>query len=130
MYNLLSLVLSFLIAPGFVHLSILPVMRKYGFFLCTVIFIAATLTAQVKIQNLLTENQTNPVGIDLLQPRFSWQLVSDQLKISQTAYEIMVSYDKGSAWKSGKIMSDQSVQVPYAGVPLLSGKKYTWELRV
>jgi alpha-L-rhamnosidase len=29
-----------------------------------------------------------------------------------------------------KITSDRSVQVPYAGTALQSGKKYTWQVRV
>ncbi len=64
------------------------------------------------------------------QPRFSWQLVSDKRNTAQTAYEIIVSADKGPLWKSGKVASTQSVQVSYAGAALQSGKKYTWELRV
>lgn len=86
--------------------------------------------AQVKIQHLLTENLSNPIGIDVQQPRFSWQLVSDKRNVAQTAYEIIVSADKGPLWKSGKVVSNQSVQVTYAGAALQSGKKYTWELRV
>ena len=86
--------------------------------------------AQVKIQHLLTENLSNPIGLDVQQPRFSWQLVSDKRNIAQTAYEIIVSADKGPLWKSGKVASNQSVQVSYAGTALQSGKKYTWELRV
>ena len=86
--------------------------------------------AQVKIQHLLTENLTNPIGLDVQQPRFSWQLVSDKRNIAQTAYEIIVSADKRPLWKSGKVASTQSVQVSYAGKALQSGKKYTWELRV
>ena len=105
-------------------------MRKACFFICALIMSAAAGFAQVKLQNLLTENLTNPIGIDVQQPRFSWQLVSDQRNVSQTGYEIIVSGTKGSIWKSGKVMSDRSVHVPYAGTALQSGKKYTWEVRV
>ena len=51
-------------------------------------FISAN--AQVKLQNLLTENLSNPIGLDISTPRFSWQLVSDQRNVSQTAYQIKV----------------------------------------
>ena len=105
-------------------------MRKNNFLFFGLLFLTTTISAQVKVVNLLTENQTNPIGLDVQQPRFSWQLVSDQRNISQTAYEITISASKGTAWKSGKIMSDRSVQVPYAGAALQSGKKYTWEVRV
>jgi len=105
-------------------------MRKTSFFLCLFIFATTLISAQVKLQNLLTENLVNPVGIDVQQPRFSWQLISDQKNVSQTAYEIIVGSGKGTMWKSGKVTSDQSVHVPYAGTALQSGKKYTWEVRV
>lgn len=86
--------------------------------------------AQVKVQYLLTENLTNPIGLDVTQPRFSWQLVTDKKNVQQTAYEIMVFAPKGSVWKSGKITSDSSVHVAYKGTPLQSGTRYTWEVRV
>jgi len=105
-------------------------MRKNNFLFLGLFFLTTTISAQVKVVNLLTENRTNPIGLDVQQPRFSWQLVSEQRNIFQTAYEITVSNSKGAAWKSGKISSDRSVQVPYAGAALQPGKKYTWEVRV
>ena len=84
---------------------------KLSFLIISVVFTTLTF-AQVKLQNLLCENLTNPMGIDVKQPRFTWQLVSDQRNVSQTAYEIIVTRGKSTAWKSGKVMSDQSVHVP------------------
>ncbi len=69
-------------------------MRKNNFLLLGLFFLTTTISAQVKVVNLLTENQTNPIGLDVQQPRFSWQLVSEQRNISQTAYEITVSDSK------------------------------------
>src|SRR5580765_104913 len=86
--------------------------------------------AQVKLQNLLTENRENPIGLDVTQPRFSWQLVSDKRNTLQTAYEIKVMLDKSNVWSSGKINSASSVHVSYKGAPLQSGKKYSWQVRV
>ena len=91
-------------------------------------FISAN--AQVKLQNLLTENLANPVGLDIRAPRFTWQLVSDQRNVSQTAYQIKVVNGKTTVWNSGKVNSDQSVHVPYAGNALQSGKKYHWQVMV
>jgi len=105
-------------------------MRKNIFIFSTLFFLTTTISAQLKVVNLLTENLTNPIGLDVKQPRFSWQLVSDQRNVFQTAYEIIFSDAKTTMWKSGKIMSDQSVHVPYTGTALQSGKKYTWEVRV
>lgn len=94
-------------------------------------------TAQVKVQNLLCENLSNPVGLDVLNPRLSWQLASDKRGVMQTAYEIQVSTNVSPmkkftnfTWSTGKVMSDSSVHVTYTGAPLQSGKKYYWQVRV
>ncbi len=92
--------------------------------------VSLSIFAQTKVQNLLTENRTNPIGIDISMPRFSWQLVSDQRNISQTAYEIKVMNGKISVWNSGQVSSEHSVMVPYAGKELQSEKKYSWQVRV
>jgi alpha-L-rhamnosidase len=86
--------------------------------------------AQIKVLGLLTENSTNPIAIGVQAPRFSWQLNTEKRNTMQSAYEINVSADKGSVWKSGKITGSQSVQVSYAGSPLQSDQKYTWKVRV
>ncbi|WP_207511109.1 alpha-L-rhamnosidase [Longitalea luteola] len=96
--------------------------------------IAAAL-AQVQVQNLVIENLSNPIGLDVTNPRFSWQLSSPKRNVLQTAYEIRVASDikaisKGNVWNSGKVMSDQSVLVPYKGAALISGKRYYWQVRV
>jgi alpha-L-rhamnosidase len=102
---------------------------SFSFFLMT----SSVTVAQVKVENLLTENLTNPIGFDVKQPRFTWQLESNKRNVAQTAYEIKVngsSKNAGSGWSSGKILSDQSVQVSYEGKPLQSGQKYSWQVRV
>jgi alpha-L-rhamnosidase len=93
--------------------------------------------AQLQVSNLLCENLSNPVGIDVSQPRLSWQLVSDKRNLMQTAYEIRVSSDgsslvqnKNLTWSTGKINSDSSVHVSYKGPSLLPGAKYFWQVRV
>jgi alpha-L-rhamnosidase len=105
-------------------------MKKFFvfFFLLQFFFVAAF--AQSKVGNLLVENLENPVGLDVPQPRFSWQLSSDKRNVQQIAYEIKVVDGKTVAWSSGRQESDASVQVPYGGTALKSGKKYTWQVRV
>src|ERR1044071_4034047 len=90
------------------------------------LFVVFNTNAQVKLQNILIENRSNPVGLDTKQPRFSWQLVSDKKNVMQSAYEIKVTDEsRKQVWTSGKVMSDQSVFVPYAGPALASNTKYT-----
>lgn len=110
-------------------------MKRVLFFSATIL-LAYTINAQVKVQKLLTENLSNPIGMDVTAPRLSWQLVSDKRNTMQTAYEVKVgttanlSKEKNLQWSSGKINSDSSVQVGYKGLPLQSGKKYFWQVRV
>src|ERR1700720_550858 len=114
-------------------------MNKY-LSLIAVLQLAALLSlAQPIVEHLLTENRTNPIGLDIREPRFSWQLSTlaggretTDRNVRQTAYEINVSAQsngKGILWNSGKISSGQSVHLPYGGPALQSGKRYTWRVR-
>ncbi len=86
--------------------------------------------AQLRVQKLLCENLTNPIGIDEIQPRFSWRLSGEGRNLKQTAYELKVLSGSKAVWNSGKVNSDQSVFVEYAGKALEAGKKYTWQVKV
>jgi alpha-L-rhamnosidase len=93
--------------------------------------------AQVSVTNLRCEMLVNPLGIDIKDPRFSWQLNSDQRNVQQTAYQIIISSseqklnnDDGDVWNSGKQNSSQSIHINYAGKPLRSATKYFWKVKV
>src|ERR1700761_8017745 len=106
---------------------------KFCSILFAIQFAAAICCAQVKVDNLLCENRTNPLGMDVTQPRFTWQLSSDKRNVMQSAYRIEVSESAafhGHVWDSEKVKSDSSVFVTYKGKPLLSNKKYFWRVQV
>jgi alpha-L-rhamnosidase len=92
--------------------------------------ISIALFAQLSAKNLLCENLSNPIGLDTKLPRFSWQLISDKRNTMQSAYEIKIFSAKTSAWNSGKVSSDQSVNIQYGGSPLVSEKRYGWQVRI
>ena len=109
-------------------------MKKRFLFLLFVT-IAIQLPAQLSVNNLLCENRINPQGLDILQPRLSWQLQSANRSVLQTAYEIIVSTaakanKRNTLWSSGKVLSSQSVHVTYAGKAPEAGVKYYWRVRV
>lgn len=85
---------------------------------------------QVIPGKLLAENTTNPLGLDVSNPRFTWQLVTGNRNVTQSAYEIVVKSGKAIVWKTGKVESSQSVHIEYAGPELLSEKKYSWQVRI
>ena len=84
----------------------------------------------VSVGNLRVENLDQPLGIDTAKPRFSWQIVSDKQDVRQTAYQIVVSDDKGEVWNTGKVESDQQLWIPYAGKKLESNTHCTWRVKV
>ena len=89
-----------------------------------------TVRPDVSVGNLRVENLDKPIGIDTAEPRFSWQITSNQQNVRQTAYQIIVSDDKGEVWNTGKVESDQQLWLRYAGKPLLSNTACTWKVKV
>ncbi|MEP6676739.1 MAG: family 78 glycoside hydrolase catalytic domain [Ferruginibacter sp.] len=95
------------------------------------------LHAQVTVENLRCEMLSDPEGIDVSQPRFSWQLQSDQRNVTQVSYQLMISSteeklkaNNADVWNSGKINSDQSLLVSYSGKKLQPASKYFWKVKV
>jgi alpha-L-rhamnosidase len=87
-------------------------------------------TASLLVHDLRCEYQENPLGIDVLQPRLSWKLASAQRGVVQSAYQIRVTERSDVHWDTGKVLSDQSIHVPYSGSVLRSGQCCTWRVRV
>jgi alpha-L-rhamnosidase len=100
-----------------------------------ILFIAVScnvFSQHLNVEGLLCEYQTNPLGIDVSIPRLSWKLISARRDLVQTSYELRVSTDPGNSkplWQSGKVPSDQSVNVPYGGPALQSRQRYYWQVR-
>jgi len=107
-------------------------MKKILSLSVTVLLLMCLCNAQVSVINLRCEDRVNPIGLDILNPRFSWQLLSDQRDLEQTAYEMRVGKKSGKdiLWNSGKKADSQSLFVPYTGNTLESGTEYYWQVRV
>jgi alpha-L-rhamnosidase len=86
--------------------------------------------------NLRVEYLTNPLALDVPQPRFSWVLAHPERGEAQSAYQILVATstklldeNKGDQWDSGKVSSADTAQIAYAGKALASGRTYYWKVR-
>jgi len=95
-------------------------------------FVQLPLRAQVTA--LKTEYLSNPIGVDIDQPRLSWQQLTERIGAQQVAYRIMVGRDsvavsqnKGESWDSGK-QTASSIRVAYAGEPLQPFSRYYWKV--
>ena len=92
---------------------------------------------ETTVKYLRCEYRVNPLGIDVVKPRLSWILESEQRAQVQSAYQVLVASseenlkrNKGDLWDSGKVNSDQSNQVIYKGKPLVSRIRCYWKVRV
>lgn len=90
-----------------------------------------------QVIDLRIEQLTNPLGLDIDTPRFSWRILNAQRGTKQTAYQILVAttpgfLDKDSAdvWNSGLVQTDTSIWVDYQGSKLLPNKRYYWKVRI
>ncbi len=87
--------------------------------------------ADIVINRLQTEYSQTPLGIDVKDPRFSWQMESEKPGCYQTAYQILVFNDINiEVWNSGKISNSESLNVRYNGENLKPVTKYKWQLTV
>lgn len=91
----------------------------------------------ISVNDLRTEQLTNPLGLDVIQPRLSWRIHSEARDVRQTAYQVLVASseallqaDSADVWNSGWVKSDQSIWVEYEGKRLEANKRYYWKVRV
>jgi alpha-L-rhamnosidase len=106
---------------------------------------------RIVVGHLTCENKENPVCIDAERPEFSWRLWEGDGKakagaaigrrsfrnLRQIAYRVIVADDRsllarnvGNVWDSKNVMSDESIQIRYAGIKLQPAKTYWWKVMV
>jgi len=121
-------------------------MAKYGrnirrltisFIACCCICSVSMASTGLNIDRLTCEYRSNPLGIDIPSPRFSWTLVSAKRNQKQKSYELIVSDNshqinqkKGNVWTTGEIPSSENINIKYNGLPLNSFTRYYWRVRV
>jgi alpha-L-rhamnosidase len=88
------------------------------------------------VTDLRCEYASDPLGVDVAAPRLFWKLDSSRRNKRQTAYQILaasseraLAQDQGDLWDSGKVSSDETLQIPYRGQPLKSSQQVFWKVR-
>ncbi|MCH8121134.1 MAG: family 78 glycoside hydrolase catalytic domain [Planctomycetes bacterium] len=104
---------------------------------CTVFAQTITSAGNLFPIELRCEYARNPVGVDVTQPHLSWMLEGTIRGQSQTAFQILVAScmktltrDEGDLWDSGKMASNETIQILYRGRPLKSSQQVFWKVRV
>ena len=97
---------------------------------------ASAAMAQLRVANLRCEFAVDPLGVDVAQPRLFWQVAGETRGARQTAYQILaattpeaLAADRGDLWDSGRVTSDETTFIRYAGVSLKSAQQVFWKLR-
>ena len=114
---------------------------RYFLFIVLLVLIAASSEVQAapkpSATHLLTEYLENPLGIDVPQPRLSWQFVQNARGARQSAYQIQVADSlealksgKANVWDGGKVFSSRSVNIPLPAKQLRSGMRCYWRVKV
>lgn len=87
--------------------------------------------------DMKTNYQKNPLGIDSKSPRLSWKIKTDEKWFFQSAYQIRAAKSVSDLkigrkllWNSGKVFSDNSIEVYYGGDSLISRQRVYWQVRI
>jgi alpha-L-rhamnosidase len=97
------------------------------------------LPQQLRVEKLRCEYKENPMGMDIPNPRLSWQISKDTLinNILQKACRIQVAVDNPQftnniklVWDTKRIDSEQSVQIKYSGNTLSPKTRYYWRVKI
>jgi alpha-L-rhamnosidase len=87
--------------------------------------------------SLRCEYLVDPLAVEAREPRLGWTIESQVRGARQSAYRIIVSSSpanlasgKGDLWDTGKIASNQTIQIAYTGKPLSSRQLLFWKVRL
>lgn len=122
-----------------------PASAGFGFQVCAVLLGPATKQACAAAPDtapwaLTVEHLPAPAGVDVAAPRFAWKQgqgrAATAKNVVQTAYRILVASsrakldrDEGDLWDTGKVSGAQSIDVVYAGRPLVSSQHVYWKVK-
>lgn len=84
----------------------------------------------LKLYDLTIEYKQHPLGLDEVQPRFSWKLQSDGQNVTQTARQITLQTGGHPVWDSGRLETEKSILTEYLGPTLLPRTTYRWTVTV
>ena len=105
-------------------------------FLAITAFLTLLPAGAQEITRLTTEYMDRPMGIDVKQPVFGWQMQSDRYGAAQTAYRIVTATSKENlengtyTYDSGTVNSPASVCIKYNGPELAPCTRYYWQVFV
>lgn len=85
----------------------------------------------MEIYDMQTDHLQEPLGLDNVNPRFSWKIKGYEKNRFQTAYRLKAFADYGGnslLWDSGRVPGQQTTNVSWGGEPLRSGQRVYWKV--
>lgn len=89
------------------------------------------------VASLTVEGRDSLLGTDITHPRLSWKIASQQRNFQQQAYQILVASsaaklgkNEADIWNSGKVISDNSINVLYSGTQPKAHQAFYWKVIV
>ncbi len=99
--------------------------------------LAAPPPSALRCEQLRCEYLVNPLGIGVTDPRLSWIITSGARDVKQQACQLLVAGTKeklterdADLWNTGRLTTDRSIHMVYAGKPLRTGMFCYWSVRV
>ncbi len=88
-------------------------------------------TKEFRLEHFRTENQKVPMGLDCKNPRFSWELHSQEENVFQSAYQIKITDPKGNVVaETGKVTDKNNVLVEVKDLQLAPMTAYQVYVKV
>jgi alpha-L-rhamnosidase len=94
----------------------------------------------IRAEQLRCEYLSEPSAVDETHSRLSWAIQADDPAlrgVRQAAYQIRAAGSKQSLlggqadlWDTGRVVSDETQQIVYAGKPLKAGQECWWQVTV
>ena len=103
--------------------------------LAALLLCAVVSCTRVAVYDLTCEGLTDPLGIDNVQPHLSWKVSASApcmkaYRIQVASSRELLESGKADVWDSGKLESDCSVMVPWAGPGLQPAQECWWRVKV
>jgi alpha-L-rhamnosidase len=91
----------------------------------------------MRVTGMRVDGVSEPLGLDASRPQLSWRLEGPGRGLRQSAYRITVATSEAALragqadlWDSGKVLSDATFAITYAGTPLASRQRVWWRVQV
>ncbi len=104
---------------------------------CRLAFAASSLLPP---RQLVCEHQSNPLAVPSSNPHLGWQLAAANTAARgtrQSAYRVLVASsltllanNHGDLWDSGRVLSDRSAEIAYAGKVIAPEQRVFWKVEV